>query len=82
MIRGCGCKSINNQFEFPILDDINNVNLDLIIEEYYPNVNSLCELKNKVICEYKDIINKLNCGIQPDLEFLLQEISFIYIYDA
>ena len=39
------------------------------------------ELKQKAICEYQIIIQKLECGIQPDLEFLLEEISLIEILD-
>ena len=41
----------------------------------------LQELKDKVICEYERIIHQLECGIQPDLEFLLEEISLIDIYE-
>lgn len=34
-------------------------------------------LKEKIIQEYLDIINKLECGIQPDIENILEEISLI-----
>lgn len=79
----CRCsKPKQERIEFPIQDTTYGINS-------YPNEDNddilnpqeLCELKNKVICEFLDIIKKLNCGIQPDLEFLLQEISLIYIYD-
>jgi hypothetical protein len=34
-------------------------------------------LKDKIICEYKLIISKLEQGHKPDLEFLLEEISAV-----
>jgi hypothetical protein len=34
-------------------------------------------LKDKIICEYKLIISKLEQGQKPDLEFLLEEISAV-----
>ena len=80
MDKDCLCRKPNNgYFEFPIEDDI--------IVEANNNTNSCanyintCELKNKVIREFQDILKQLQCGIQPDLEFILQEISLIYIYD-
>jgi hypothetical protein len=42
-------------------------------------VNNLQELKNKIICEFLGIIDNLECGIRPDLEFLLEEISLVEI---
>lgn len=80
-MRRCGCKTIVQEpFEFPITDNSSN-SLDIYIEDYYPDINNLCDLKQKIICDFRAIINKLECGIQPDLEFLLQEISLVYIYD-
>ena len=75
----CRCNPIQKPFEFPIID---NNNSNIYIEDYYPEINNLCDLKKKIICDFYDIINKLECGIQPDLEFLLQEISLIYIYNG
>lgn len=69
----CGCNPNPTQFEF----QIQNTN-DLIIEPIIPNISNLGELKRKIICEYLGIINKLKCGIQPDLEFLLEEISLVW----
>ena len=37
------------------------------------------ELKNKIVCDYFNIIDKLECGIQPELADLLEEISLIEI---
>lgn len=39
------------------------------------------ELKLKVICEYKELLNQLSRGKKPDYELILQEISFIDIAD-
>lgn len=70
------CNPTSQIIEFPIVDtnfpDIN------IHKCFCQNYEELCKLKQKIICEYWDIIHKLNCGILPDLEFLLQEISLIY----
>lgn len=52
-----------------------NIHLDI------PDNIDIQELKEKVICEYNKIIHQLECGIQPDIEFLLEEISLIDIYE-
>ena len=80
-MKQCGCNPIQYPYEFPILTNSENNFSNIYIEDYYPNINNLCELKNKIICDFYSIINKLECGIQPDLEFLLQEISLVYIYN-
>jgi hypothetical protein len=51
------------------------------LKELFPIVNNIDELKNKIICEYLGIIDKLECGIQLDLEFLLEEISLVDILE-
>lgn len=75
----CGCIELDFRLkEFEILDPIIkqlNVHLDI------SDVSNLQELKEKVICEYFKIINQLECGTQPDLEFLLEEISLIDIQE-
>ena len=45
-----------------------------------PKINYICDLKEKVVCEYYQILQDLECGKHPDLEFILQEISLIDIY--
>lgn len=85
-MKQCGCNPVQEQFEFPILDNIftkiNNENLNINnCCRLQKDKENFCELKNKVICDFQQIIKKLECGIQPDLEFLLEEISYIYIYD-
>lgn len=59
-----------------------------IIDSYFPEINlnkcfcqdweEICKLKQKIICEFWKVLHGLNCGIQPDLQFLLQEISYLY----
>ena len=80
-INKCGCNPIINEpFEFQILGQhlgyFNNN-----IQELFPIIHDINELKRKVICEYIGIIDKLECGTQPDLEFLLEEISLIDILE-
>lgn len=77
----CGCNPIPEPFEFKIKDrrSLNNSNISLI--ELFPQENNLQELKNKIIYEYLKVIDNLECGIHPDLEFLLEEISLVEIME-
>ena len=76
----CGCNPIPVPFEFPINSSIaSNIGSDVIFEDIeLNNQGTICELKQKIICDFQDILRKLECGIQPDLEFLLEEISAVY----
>lgn len=77
-MKSCRCNPVQEPFEFPIIEK--NINLKLCVEDYSEPCD-LCELKEKIICDFQSIIRKLECGIQPDLEFLLEEISIVYIYE-
>lgn len=74
----CGCGEVPSPFEFQINDNLiiisNNTNC--ILPNKTDRLNCLME---KIIQDYLDIINKLECGIQPDLENILEEISLIEI---
>lgn len=75
----CKCRNpLPEKFEFEI------VSTDPIISNVFPEDNNsyfnLDELKEKTICNYLHILDQLECGIQPDLEMLLEEISLINIY--
>lgn len=75
----CGCNPIPVPYEFPINSSISsNVGSDVIFENIGLNQGTICELKQKIICDFQNILKKLECGIQPDLEFLLEEISVVY----
>lgn len=39
------------------------------------------DLKDKVICEFKNLLRKIKLGHRPDYETLLEEISFIDIIE-
>lgn len=39
----------------------------------------ICDLKRKVISDVYRLLKQLECGVQPDLELILQEISLIEI---
>lgn len=77
---GCGCKEISQtpiEFKIDTCSQI-NTNYGLTL----PNINNsneLDSLKNKVICDFQKIIKQLRCGIQPDIEIILEEISLIFI---
>lgn len=76
----CGCNQISEPFEFSI-EDCNLGSNKIKLQELFPVVNDINELKNKIIQEYLEIIDKLECGIQLDLEFLLEEISLVDIIE-
>ncbi len=81
-MKQCGCNPIPQPFEFPVTTCNCGLGIvqDLDIkEDCSSEFDNLCELKQKIINDFQDILNKLQCGIQPDLEFLLQEISLVYI---
>lgn len=72
----CGCGPVQEPFEFIIeststlYTNINNV----ILPNETNRDNCLIE---KIIYDFFNVIDKLECGIQPDLENILQEISLI-----
>lgn len=76
----CNCNPVQEPFEYPIY----NINLDKYKKQkkIFLTLNNIQELKEKIICEYLEIIDKLECGIKLDLEFLLREISIVYINDG
>lgn len=80
-MNNCRCNSpVPQPFEFEIQDKCLNI-FKSQFSELFPISNNLSELKNKIICEYLKIIDKLECGIHPDLEFLLEEISLVEIME-
>lgn len=74
------CNPIQEPFEFSIPCD-KSIYGNTKFPELFPLEHNICELKEKIIYEYLDIINKLECGIQEDLEFLLEEISLVDIME-
>ena len=70
----CNCIPNSEQFEFEIPEEKNQISISFNVQDN----SNIDKLKRKIICEYLEIINKLKCGIQPDLEFLLEEISLIW----
>ena len=76
----CGC---NNIVPEPFESEIENIPQCECQCETTKRVSrdDFCSLKNKIIGEFLDVIKKLECGIQPDLELILQEISLIYIHN-
>ena len=74
----CGCGEVTNErFEFNIIDKPIN---SMVIDFELPNKTDRTEcLREKIIQDYYKIIDNLECGIQPDLENILEEISLIDI---
>lgn len=77
----CGCNPVPEPFEFKLPEKTQIITgvKSPQLPELFPMVNNLQELKNKIICEFLGIIDNLECGIRPDLEFLLEEISLVEI---
>ena len=75
----CGCwkPTPYEEYELPKVVYPILPKLELPLSEEEP---CLGELKDKIINEYKDILDSLECGIQPPLEFLLDEITFVEVY--
>ena len=74
----CGCNNPTHHYiEFYIrghIDKTSSPSIQLPREDSH-----IDELKDKIICEYLNIIDKLECGIQEDLRTLLEEISLLEI---
>ncbi len=77
-LNGCGCwkPTPYDEYEIPkVVIPINKYpGLVLPLSEKEP---CLGELKDKIINEYLKILDQLECGIQPNLDFLLDEISVV-----
>ncbi len=65
-------------FEYEISNDIFIPNVEDVRLPIVPETD-IDLLKDKIICDYKLIISKLEQGNRPDLEFLLEEISAVDI---
>lgn len=76
----CGCNPVSNeQFEFNISSSNSRTTFYSNLSALLPkgNDSDIDNLECKTVQDYYDILNQLECGIQPDLEFLLEEISII-----
>ena len=74
----CGCNPVPEPFEYAITKNLGK-NLGGKFNELFPVETDLDELKEKLICEFEEILDKLECGLHPDLEFILRGLSQIYI---
>ena len=77
----CGCNPVSEPFEFHILNDPRRHFNSEQIPTLFPIERKLSNLKEKIICEYMEIIDKLECGVKEDLELLLEEISLVDILE-
>lgn len=80
MMTNCGCREISHDpIEFKIQDCRPQVHINC--GPLLPNTNELDwgKLQTKVICDFKDVIKQLECGIQPDIEIILEEISLLFM---
>ena len=79
MKYGCGCREISQTpIEFKIEDHPQvHTNCGPILPS--SNDCDLVRLQNKIICDFINIVKQLECGIQPDIEIILEEISLIFM---
>lgn len=75
---GCICKQLPLPYEEFEITGIPSQSVDDVILPAKEE-GDICELKLKVICEFHKIIQKLECGDQPDLNEILEEISLIFM---
>lgn len=79
MTFGCGCREISRTpIEFKIQECPQvHINCGPLL----PNTNDedFNILQNKIICDFKKVIKQLECGIQPDIEIILEEISLLFM---
>ena len=74
----CGCNPVPEPFEYTIKEN-SRKKIRGDFKELFPLEIDLDELKEKLICEFEEILDKLECGLHPDLEPLLENLSWIYI---
>ena len=77
----CGCNPVSEPFEFSILSDPRRHYNSEQLPVLFPVERKLSNLKDKIIYEYMEIIDKLECGIKENLELLLEEISLVDILE-
>ena len=66
----CGCNPIQEPFEFKILENSKN-SYKGKLQELFPIINNIDNLKDKIICEYLGIIDsdKTNVEVKEGIEF-------------
>lgn len=79
MTFGCGCREISRTpIEFKI-ESCPQVHINC--GPLLPNTNDkdFDTLQRKIVCDFKKVIKQLECGIQPDIEIILEEISLLFM---
>ena len=82
MTFGCGCREISRTpIEFKI-ESCPQVHINC--GPLLPNTNDkdFDTLQRKIVCDFKKVIKQLECGIQPDIEIILEEISLLFMNDC
>ena len=76
-MNNCGCyrNSYIIEEEIPDIKTVTNFQVKLPVPELDINY-----VKQKTINDVLEVIQDLECGTQPELEIILQEISLIEIY--
>ena len=75
----CGCGPAPQQYlEFPINDNLTTSTFSTDLNPVgFPQTTCDNELRLKVIEEFCGIVKNLQCGVQQNLDFILEEISLI-----
>lgn len=79
MMTRCGCREISRTpIEFEIQDCPQvHINCGPLLPN--TNDNDWDNLQKKIICDFQKVVKQLECGIQPDIEIILEEISLIFM---
>ena len=73
----CGCNPIQEPFEYTIKEN-SRKKINGNFKELFPIEIDVNKLKEKLICEFEEILDKLECGLHPELEFLLEDLYNFY----
>ena len=79
--KDCRCFHYYPEYQEEIHDTSILDNSLLKQEVYLPVDTGLCldKVKKEAICDFETILTQLECGIQPNLEDLLEKLSLIDI---
>ena len=77
VIVGVCCNPMFEPFEFKIPSNVKIINSNIKLPDF-PELDLDC-LKKEVNCLFLEVLSQLECGILPELEELLEKISFIDI---
>lgn len=77
-MNNCKCNPTFEPYEFEIESENKNI-FNNRFDKLFPIITDQSDFKDKLICEYLQILDKLECGEHIDLEPFLEDLSKVYI---